>query len=66
MLPIITARFLRICLITRMVWLWLAQLRQNLDLFAAPPLTEPEIAFVRQRIPIMPDHLLDPAQWPLQ
>jgi spore coat polysaccharide biosynthesis protein SpsF len=44
----------------------LAQLKQNLDLFAAPPLTEPEIAIVRQRIPIMPDHLLNPAQWPLR
>jgi spore coat polysaccharide biosynthesis protein SpsF (cytidylyltransferase family)/aryl-alcohol dehydrogenase-like predicted oxidoreductase len=42
----------------------LAQLKQNLDLFAAPPLTEPEIAIVRRQIPVLPDHLLDPAQWP--
>ena len=42
----------------------LAQLKQNLDLFAAPPLTEPEIAMVRRQIPVLPDHLLDPAQWP--
>lgn len=44
----------------------LAQLKQNLDLFATPPLTEPEIAIVRQRIPALPDQLLNPAQWPLQ
>ena len=44
----------------------LAQFKQNLDLFAAPPLTGPQIAIVRQRIPTLPDQLLNPAQWPLQ
>jgi spore coat polysaccharide biosynthesis protein SpsF len=42
----------------------LTQLQQNLELFATPPLTPPEIAIVRRRLAILPDHLLDPAQWP--
>jgi spore coat polysaccharide biosynthesis protein SpsF len=42
----------------------LAQLTQNLALFAAPPLTSDEVTIVRERLPVLPDRLLDPAQWP--
>lgn len=40
------------------------QLQANLELFAVPPLDEAAVAMVRHRLPILPDQLLNPAQWP--
>lgn len=40
------------------------QLRANLELFAAPALDDAAVALVRSRLPILPDQLFNPAQWP--
>jgi spore coat polysaccharide biosynthesis protein SpsF len=40
------------------------QLRENLDLFAMPALDEAALMIVRQRLPRLPETLVDPAKWP--
>jgi spore coat polysaccharide biosynthesis protein SpsF len=41
-----------------------AQLDENLPVFAAPPLDEQELSLVRNTVPRVPETLLDPARWP--
>lgn len=41
-----------------------AQLARNLELFARPALTPPEMAYVREMLPRLPEQLLNPALWP--
>ena len=43
-----------------------AQLSENLERFAAAPLSPAEVETVKQRLPLLPDQLLDPAQWKSQ
>jgi aryl-alcohol dehydrogenase-like predicted oxidoreductase/spore coat polysaccharide biosynthesis protein SpsF (cytidylyltransferase family) len=43
-----------------------AQLSENLERFAAPPLSPAEVETVKQRLSLLPDQLLDPAQWKFQ
>jgi spore coat polysaccharide biosynthesis protein SpsF len=43
-----------------------AQLSENLERFAAPPLSPAEVETVKQRLLLLPDQLLDPAQWKFQ
>jgi aryl-alcohol dehydrogenase-like predicted oxidoreductase len=40
------------------------QLDQNLRLFVRPPLSPLDCAMIEERIPHLPERLLDPAQWP--
>jgi spore coat polysaccharide biosynthesis protein SpsF len=42
------------------------QLEANFELFAAPPLDDAAVATVRRRLPVLPDQLLNPAQWPIR
>jgi hypothetical protein len=40
------------------------QLDENLRLFARPPLSRAECEMLEERLPRLPEALLDPAQWP--
>ncbi len=40
------------------------QLEENLRLFVRPPLSAEDCAAIRQRVPRVPEALLDPARWP--
>ena len=43
-----------------------AQLLENLERFSTPPLGPAEIVAVKRHLPLLPDQLLDPAQWKFQ
>jgi len=40
------------------------QLTKNIDLFTKPPLSQKEVAFVQDSLPLVPEKLLNPACWP--
>ena len=42
------------------------QLQANFELFGVPPLDDAAVATVRRRLPVLPDQLLNPAQWPIR
>jgi aryl-alcohol dehydrogenase-like predicted oxidoreductase/spore coat polysaccharide biosynthesis protein SpsF (cytidylyltransferase family) len=44
----------------------LAQLSENLERFAMSPLSPEEVETVKRRLPILPDALVNPAQWRFQ
>lgn len=43
-----------------------AQFSENLGRFAGPPLSPAEVETVKRHLPLLPDQLLDPAQWKFQ
>jgi hypothetical protein len=42
------------------------QFDENMRLFLRPPLAMHDCALLEQRLPRVPERLLDPAQWPRQ
>lgn len=42
------------------------QLEADFELFTTPPLDDAAVATVRRRLPVLPDQLLNPAQWSIQ
>jgi hypothetical protein len=42
------------------------QFDENMRLFLRPPMAEHDCLQLEQRLPRLPERLLDPAQWPRQ